>query len=363
MHPNTRDYTYIDPTGNGRMSRIDYILSSRAQARRLKSVSINVAPVPDHKAVLACFNMRDRDRGKGYWKLNVSHLNDMEYKKCIEAVVRETVDKYEHVIPYKSLWDLLKIKVKEESIVYGVKKARKLKANKTALEDKIHKIDNELVNNYTKNKFLERQQIKHTLDSLLHERAKGAQIRSRAQWVEEGERSTSYFLRLEKYRQTNNIINRLETSDGLKLTTDREILEEATHFYSSLYTSTNPSNENIEKYLDDTKFKTVLNEYDRSLCEGKVSLDECTKAVDKLKQNKSPGLDGITAEFYQTFWYCLGTILVKAYNESFNDGILCTSQRISILRMIHKKGNYRPNYRPISITNIDYKIMAFVLAA
>ena len=90
LHPDKHEYTYIDPSNRGTMSRIDYILMSRAQMQRLRSVQICVAPVPDHKAVIMCFNIRDRDRGKGYWKLNATFLKDTAFTKRIKNIILAT---------------------------------------------------------------------------------------------------------------------------------------------------------------------------------------------------------------------------------------------------------------------------------
>ena len=54
------------------------------------------------------------------------------------------------------------------------------------------------------------------------------------------------------------------------------------------------------------------------MCEGLVTIEECTLAIDKMKQNKSPGLDGLTVEFYQAFWPLLGNFLIGVYNEIMN---------------------------------------------
>jgi hypothetical protein len=94
-----------------------------------------------------------------------------------------------------------------------------------------------------------------------------------------------------------------------------------------------------------------------------ISLGECTEALEKMKGNKSPGLDGIGIEFYTKFWDILGPKLVDVFNESYNKGILSNTQRKSIITLIFKNGEMKDiaNYRPISVTNIDYKILAMVL--
>ena len=77
----------------------------------------------------------------------------------------------------------------------------------------------------------ERRKLKEKLDSLYENRATGYFIRSRARWVEEGERSTSYFLTLEKSRQVSNCINCLTDARGIKQHTDDGILNSAKSFY------------------------------------------------------------------------------------------------------------------------------------
>jgi len=37
-------------------------------------------------------------------------------------------------------------------------------------------------------------------------------------------------------------------------------------------------------------------------CDGKLTIEECTSAINMMKLNKSPGLDELTVEFVQTFW-------------------------------------------------------------
>ena len=84
-----------------------------------------------------------------------------------------------------------------------------------------------------------------------------------------------------------------------------------------------------------------------------------------MNKNKTPGLDGIPIEFYQTFWLELKNILLNALNECFALGEMSDTQKTGIITMIYKKGDHRnlENWRPISLLNCDYKIMAAILAA
>ena len=83
-----------------------------------------------------------------------------------------------------------------------------------------------------------------------------------------------------------------------------------------------------------------------------------------MKKNKSPGLDGLTTEFYQTFWPVVGNLLINMFNESYENGNLPDTQKKAVMSLIFKKDDEESiaNYRPISLTNVDYRILAFTLA-
>jgi hypothetical protein len=59
-----------------------------------------------------------------------------------------------------------------------------------------------------------------------------------------------------------------------------------------------------------------------------------------MKLNKSPGLDGLTVEFYRAFWGKLKIVLTDIYNKSYNEALMSYSQRSSILSLLFKKGEY-----------------------
>ena len=146
-------------------------------------------------------------------------------------------------------------------------------------------------------------------------------------------------MNLEKSRQTHNTISCLKDSEGKTQHSDDDILHIARSFYEKLYASNMPSLEDIESYFDTVQAENKLDDDAQQKCEGPISYTECTKALTKMKKNKSPGLDGITVEFYQAFWPLIGRLVVDVFNESHDHGTLPISQRISVMSLIFKKGN------------------------
>ena len=207
------------------------------------------------------------------------------------------------------------------------------------------------------------KKLRNELDELYSLNAKGAQIRSRAKYIEEGEQNSKFFLGLEKSRQKSNIINCLSVGEN-DVTKDEDILDAAAKFYDELYKSKCISDNIIDECMNDVDIMSTLTKEESNTLDGKILYQECESVVKKLAPNKSPGLDGISNEFYKTFRSDIGKLIVDSFNESYEKRELTESQRTAVIALLYKKGDAKllKNYRPISLTNSDYKILAFCLA-
>lgn len=106
------------------------------------------------------------------------------------------------------------------------------------------------------------------------------------------------------------------------------------------------------------------------LCQDKVSelqhdltKDELLNALKGFQPSKTPGDDGFTKEFYQTFFELLWRNLIDSFNEAFQTGKPSISQRRGIISLIPKHENnlmVLNNWRPITLLNVDYKILAIL---
>ena len=135
-------------------------------------------------------------------------------------------------------------------------------------------------------------------------------------------------------------------------------------YYQVLYTDNVTKNENeMKMYLKEVITPSITEE-DSLLCNDLLTFEECEKTLGMMKNNKTPGNDGLTVEFYRCFWKYIGPLVVDSFNFSYEYGQLSSSQRQAVIVLLDK-GKDRTllkNWRPISILNVDYKILSKTIA-
>ena len=78
-----------------------------------------------------------------------------------------------------------------------------------------------------------------------------------------------------------------------------------------------------------------------------------------MDSNKTPGSDGLPAEFYKIFWNDIADLLLDSINYAYQTGQLSVSQKHGIVKLIPKKDAepyFVKNWHPISLLNCDYKL-------
>ena len=183
-------------------------------------------------------------------------------------------------------------------------------------------------------------------------------------WYEEGEKSSKFFLNLEKRRGIQGQIRKLIVSNQ-EITHQNKIQNELLFFYETLFRNTSANtSEDCESFLNEV-YVPKLNNEDARICVGDLNELKMLKALKTMQNNKSPGNDGLTKKLYETFWNEIKHPFMNSIMEGREKKKLSTSKRQAVIKLIEKKERdkgFIKNWRPlISLLNVDYKIIAKAL--
>ena len=173
-------------------------------------------------------------------------------------------------------------------------------------------------------------------------------IRSSANLVQCDEKFTKYFLNLEKRNQKTKNITTIINETGNEIISQNEILIEEESFYKKLYCEPPNIAEHDLTLCDIIHSSKKLNDADKETCEIQITVNEIGLNLKNLPNNKSPGSDGLSAEFYKIFWNEIKHFLYDSYTYSFKSGTLSIDQRRAILTLIPKANKdlrYLKNWR------------------
>ena len=188
--------------------RLDFFLSIiRYLRKKIKSSNISPAFRSDHSLIFIDLIPFETKRGKGFWKMNCSHLREKGYVYLIKNTIK-TTNEINHEANPHVLWDVIKMAVRGESINYGSKRKKSIETEMRSLE-KIIDLESQLTGFNDTQIWDDINQCKETLNDLIKKKTHSAIVRSRAQWYKEGERNSRYFLNLEKRNHNFRSINRL----------------------------------------------------------------------------------------------------------------------------------------------------------
>ena len=128
---------------------------------------------------------------------------------------------------------------------------------------------------------------------------------------------------MQKWHFNKKTIKQLQSDKKGAINTDDQILQEAKslyqNLYSTLYDQPNLRNEDISFPKN---FTEGLDEQSKNECEGLLTDVECLESLKTMASNKSPGTDGLPAQFYKVFWDYVKPFLLKALNCSYTNGHL-----------------------------------------
>ena len=340
--------------------RLDFWLISDSLQDDTNKTDIITAIKTDHSAItLDIDRISDTCHGPSFWKFNNSLLDDEVYLKLITDRIPFWLTEISYHQDVRVQWDWIKYNIRKETIQHSKVKARQRRERMIMIENKLKLAEEKVAEIPTIANQTELENLKIEYEKEYEYISRGAITRSHASWYEKGEKNNKYFLNLERNNKRKSTIRKVESADGNVTTNPKKIMDELYSFYSDLYSETNQSEINQSCPFLDSESIPRLSPEMQQLCEGELSVAECYNILSTFQNNKTPGNDGLTIEFYRSFWPVLGEMLVKSLNYSYKHGELSSSQKEAVIVLIEKKDRDRrqiKNWRPISLINVDVKI-------
>lgn len=315
--PNTKTFTWSNKAAS-HFSHIDFWLISKSIDILSTLVDILPTPLTDHKAIYIKIKLSASTLNSikpSYWKFNSSLLSHNTVKLKINYFINHYWKKAVREHSFSNNWELLKFDIGKFMRSYGSALAKLRKAEEEAVISEIAAITHGPPENLSNVETALLSKLQNQLDDIYKCKAEGAFVRSR-RWMEQGKQNSAYFFRLEKSNANYNSMAKLN-ADGIVTDNPKTISNYCYKFYKLLYTS-RFDEDDTSSFLDSIVDLNTIEVDDKNQCDEPVSLKEIIDSINHLKINKSPGNDGITAEFYKAFSEPLvrGRSLCREYSEN-----------------------------------------------
>ena len=292
------------------------------------------------------WNPKQLKWGKGIWKLNTTLLHNEEYQYEIQCVINRFYLNNKILNPADN-WDHVKKEIKTISIELAqeinrenINKCKILQENLEIIQYNIEQGDN---SQETYDKLI---RVKKEIRKQEQQKAQGQILRYKEDKILYDEKSTKYFFKKEKRKGQQNQIDSLINNEN-KIIQDKEEIINSRDIHNVL--------DHIESKLEENEAKALNKD---------ITNREIIETIKSMSNEKSPGEDGLTKEFYEKFLNLLLPILNEVLNFTLKENIQPKSQKNALIKLLFKKGNSKllKNWRPISLLNTDYKILSKILS-
>ena len=364
-NPTAKQYSFFSSRHKS-YSRIDYIFLSSSLASPSYTAEIWPMSLSDHHSNFLKLNLVNYPKRAPRWRFNVMLLRDAAFSPQFKSKLHEFITlNHGSVEDPRILWNALKGFIRNNSIAYASSINKTRLQSISILENKLVALEQTNQLSPSENTTLQINLVKRELNLLLRTRAEFLIHRSRQNYYFNGSRPSHLLaLKLRSGEKFANI-SAISTPQNT-LTTDPKRINDTFHdFYLKLYSSeSSPNTSALASFFQSLEMPSLSDEEASNL--GKpISLQELEEALKATKKGKSPGLDGIPAEFYLTFWPEIGPYLLDMINYAISTGCFHRDVNIALISLLLKKGKDPAScssYRPLSLIGSDVKLYAKILS-
>ena len=335
-------------------SYIDRMFVRRADPDIISCPSFKYLGHSDHKLVLARLQLGTRTSLASYWKCNSSVLESEDFRKKLEGFIQRALV---GAVLGNKWWVTLKCRIRTFVIKYCQQLAADKAKKRKSLEDRISRAA-------VGGDSLDVGLARSDLNRLNSERYQGQVVRTRLNRVSNEAVNVDAAMRQEEIRRfPERNIKEIKAPDGDTRRTTNGICDAFREHLAVRFARIEALPvEDYHAYLADFPRLTAD---ESARCEGVITESEVRAALRTVANNKSPGLDGLPYELYLRLSHLFVPILTDVFNHWFAQGSIPGQVSRGLITLLQKKdtqGGELDDYRPITLLNTEFKILARVLA-
>uniref|UniRef100_A0A8C5MTU0 Reverse transcriptase domain-containing protein n=1 Tax=Leptobrachium leishanense TaxID=445787 RepID=A0A8C5MTU0_9ANUR len=369
LNSTDKDYSFYSPV-HAVHTRIDYFFLHYADLSLPTSAAILATTWSDHAPLSLAlqsplFVPRERQ-----WRLNVSLLDDTLLREELRNVHEKFFEENNaHDTPIPVIWEAHKAVVRVFFISKSTARKKVKDGELRTLTAEIRTLELEHIATNNPEVYLRLLQSRRNLDTMLNTSLRFQALRARSYFALHENKPGRLLARVLRQRSSKSYIPKIRTKSDAFVTDPRDISKSFLDYFTDLYNleksgAPPPSPESIDEFLTRT-IKRSLDPTDRSSLNTEITSEEIIAALKTSKNGKSPGPDGLPAEYYKKCSKELNPALLSLFKVIREGAPVHPHSLMATISLIPKPGKDHTccsNYRPISLLNSDMKILARILA-
>lgn len=366
-NPNGREYSFFSESYNSQ-SRIDRVYATRNIADSVVSFEFKEMACSDHRMVAVTWktSFLKVQFAKGHFKLSpytISKTSDT-YDRATEIVQKAVAG-----IRRKSdgelweSWDGFKESIATELQLLEARNKRLQARERSQIETEIKEVKT-LLSTYGVSDILKRRlerakaRLKEHDDLVIKVRL----MKTHFQGYDHDKVTIATSKMIQRKSMQDKLITSIKTATGVVLDDQLCVIKEIREQYDKLFQSKGIDEAVLAEFLAEKPHATVSEEQGERL-NREIMVDEISSAIQTMAKGKSPGRDGLTSDFYKEYHDLLVPLLFRLFGEILRRGEMPASMYLGLVVQIYKgegDKSERSNWRPITLLNTDYKVLAKV---